>query len=84
LKFLHPFLNDLRTTNQNFKTPTTNQYKTTLIGENVQKNKKMSKTLKTIQKIFRADELLEGGGFKVNRGIGVSNLRNLDPFLMLE
>ena len=44
----------------------------------------MKTTLKTIKKIFKADELLEGGGFKVYRGIGVQNLRNLDPFLMLE
>eukprot|EP01080_Neovahlkampfia_damariscottae_P009072 gene9072-1167_t len=44
----------------------------------------MKKTLKSIKKIFEAPELLEGAGFLVHRGIGVQELKNLDPFLMLD
>ena len=40
--------------------------------------------LKAIDQVFEAREQNEGVGAKVKRFIGVRNLPNLDPFLMLD
>ena len=40
--------------------------------------------LKKISQTFTAREQNEGVGARVRRFIGVENLRNLDPFLMLD
>ncbi len=41
-------------------------------------------SLKTVDQAFEAKEQGEGVGAKVKRFIGVRNLPNLDPFLMLD
>jgi redox-sensitive bicupin YhaK (pirin superfamily) len=40
--------------------------------------------LKAINQVFEAKEQAEGAGARVKRFIGVRNLPNLDPFLMLD
>ena len=40
--------------------------------------------LKSINQVFEAPEQPEGAGARVKRFIGVRNLPNLDPFLMLD
>lgn len=40
--------------------------------------------MKTIQRILNAHPTSDGAGVKLNRYIGTSELRNLDPFLMLD
>jgi Na+-transporting methylmalonyl-CoA/oxaloacetate decarboxylase gamma subunit len=55
-------------------------------SEKPPKNKtpKVKKIFRKIQNIFKSVDSYEGGGFLVHRSIGSTNLRNLDPFLMLE
>lgn len=43
-----------------------------------------STTPRRIQKAFLASEQAEGAGARVRRSIGVPQLRNLSPFLMLD
>jgi hypothetical protein len=45
---------------------------------------KVEKKFRKIQNVFKSVDSYEGGGFLVHRSIGSTNLRNLDPFLMLE
>ena len=44
----------------------------------------MQSNLKRISQVFEAKEQAEGAGARVKRFIGVRNLPNLDPFLMLD
>ena len=43
-----------------------------------------SQSHKKISQVFFANEYAEGKGARVRRFIGVPNLQNLDPFLMLD
>ena len=45
---------------------------------------KVTRNLKKIAQVFEAKEQAEGKGARVKRFIGVRNLPNLDPFLMLD
>lgn len=49
-----------------------------------QTQREMSKLLKKVKSIIKAESTYEGDGFLVHRTVGSRNLRNLDPFLMLD
>eukprot|EP00358_Blepharisma_japonicum_P006744 CAMPEP_0202940966 /NCGR_PEP_ID=MMETSP1395-20130829/1091_1 /ASSEMBLY_ACC=CAM_ASM_000871 /TAXON_ID=5961 /ORGANISM="Blepharisma japonicum, Strain Stock R1072" /LENGTH=284 /DNA_ID=CAMNT_0049635785 /DNA_START=74 /DNA_END=925 /DNA_ORIENTATION=- len=44
----------------------------------------MSRTLRTIARIINPPELPEGDGARVRRVVGTNQLKNLDPFLMMD
>jgi hypothetical protein len=52
--------------------------------ENKTPKLRVEKKFRKIQTIHKSVDSYEGGGFLVHRSIGSTNLRNLDPFLMLE